>query len=194
MRHNFPRSFYLPAGAQLIARVEHLGLEAYMSQRATPRGPAYIGIGFAGQRRQPDWHFRFTTPERLAQHVADWIAGQKRRAEHVAARRAERKRAPRGVSVGDILSSSWGYDQTNVDFYQVTALIGSTMCELRRIGARSVETGMDRGQCMPHPGAFLDPARYPPLKVVVKNGSAKVGHHYATKCGPDSTHYWSSYA
>lgn len=39
-----------------------------------------------------------------------------------------------GVKVGDIFVSSWGYDQTNVDFYQVIALKGTTMVELKEIG------------------------------------------------------------
>tara|TARA_B110000908_G_C10183114_1_gene416685 strand:+ start:757 stop:1215 length:459 start_codon:yes stop_codon:yes gene_type:complete len=30
----------------------------------------------------------------------------------------------RGVKVGDIFRTSWGYDQTNIDFYEVTKLIG----------------------------------------------------------------------
>lgn len=31
-----------------------------------------------------------------------------------------------GVEVGQLFSSSWGYDQTNVDFFQVIELIGKT--------------------------------------------------------------------
>lgn len=34
---------------------------------------------------------------------------------------------------GDILYSSWGYDQTNINFYQVTKLVGKTMVELREV-------------------------------------------------------------
>lgn len=31
-----------------------------------------------------------------------------------------------GIKVGDIFSASWGYDQTNNDFFQVVALVGET--------------------------------------------------------------------
>jgi len=34
-----------------------------------------------------------------------------------------------GVQVGDIFSASWGYEQTNVDFFQVIALVGE--CSVR---------------------------------------------------------------
>lgn len=35
---------------------------------------------------------------------------------------------------GDILYSSWGYEQTNIDFYRVIKLCGKTMVELEKIG------------------------------------------------------------
>lgn len=38
-----------------------------------------------------------------------------------------------GVHVGDIYYSSWGYDQTNVDFYQVVALKGKHTAVIRQI-------------------------------------------------------------
>lgn len=40
-----------------------------------------------------------------------------------------------GVKVGDIFYNSWGYDQTNIDFYKVTR-ITRTKVELLAIGAR----------------------------------------------------------
>lgn len=38
-----------------------------------------------------------------------------------------------GVHVGDIYYSSWGYDQTNVDFYQVVALKGKHTAVIHQI-------------------------------------------------------------
>ena len=35
---------------------------------------------------------------------------------------------------GDILYSSWGYEQTNIDFYRVIKLCGKTMVKLEKIG------------------------------------------------------------
>lgn len=70
--------------------------------------------------------------------------------EQVKQRREERKATPEklaSVKVGDIFYSSWGYDQTNVDFYQVVA-INKSMATLREIGAvsSSVE-GMSDMSC-----------------------------------------------
>lgn len=38
-----------------------------------------------------------------------------------------------GVKVGDIFESSWGYEQTNVDFFQVISLVGETSVRVRQV-------------------------------------------------------------
>lgn len=38
-----------------------------------------------------------------------------------------------GVQVGDIFSASWGYEQTNVDFFQVVALVGAQSVRVRQV-------------------------------------------------------------
>lgn len=49
------------------------------------------------------------------------------------------------VKVGDIFEMSWGYDQTNVNFFQVTRMTPKGVC-VREIGSKGVE-GSDTG-CM----------------------------------------------
>lgn len=38
-----------------------------------------------------------------------------------------------GIKVGDIFSASWGWEQTNVDFFQVVALVGKTSVRVREV-------------------------------------------------------------
>ena len=38
-----------------------------------------------------------------------------------------------GVKVGDIFSASWGWEQTNVNFFQVIALVGETSVRVREV-------------------------------------------------------------
>ena len=45
-----------------------------------------------------------------------------------------------GIQVGDIFYSSWGYDQTNVDFYQVVGLTGASV-KVRQVAQRTVRSG-----------------------------------------------------
>ena len=57
------------------------------------------------------------------------------------------------VKVGSIFVMSWGYDQTNVDFYQVVALKGKTQCVVRGICGRPKEMGRD--EYVPVPDSFV---------------------------------------
>lgn len=68
--------------------------------------------------------------------------------------------------VGDILTSSWGYDQTNVDFYEVTK-VTPKQAYLCKIGASRT----DDLYLVPSPGKFIgEPSRH---KVTV-NGDGSV--------------------
>ena len=58
--------------------------------------------------------------------------------------------------VGDILHHSWGYDQTNCDFYQVVEVKKASVV-LRKIGAKHVEgsEGFMSESLMPEKDAFI---------------------------------------
>ena len=43
-----------------------------------------------------------------------------------------------GVKVGDYFSISWGYEQTNVDFFQVIALVGETSVRIREVNPERI--------------------------------------------------------
>lgn len=89
------------------------------------------------------WAYRFETVERMVEfietnynnRVAN-IASDKKRKEE---RKVQRKLQESDVQVGDIFVNSWGYEQTNVDFYQVVARSGVTVT-LREIGYDRLET------------------------------------------------------
>ena len=52
------------------------------------------------------------------------------------------------VKVGDIYVSQWGYDQTNVDYYQVMQVKSKTAV-LNQIGCNKTYTGPMNGTCVP---------------------------------------------
>ena len=55
------------------------------------------------------------------------------------------------LSEGSILYSSWGYDQTNIDFYQVVKLVGKTMCEVVQIESIIESSNGYYDMVMPYP-------------------------------------------
>ena len=73
----------------------------------------------------------------------EYKARLEKRAEERAAAREESKRqnaeAMKTVKVGDVFSCSWGWEQTNVDFFQVIALVGKNSVRLRQVNPPMVK-------------------------------------------------------
>lgn len=92
--------------------------------------------------------------------------------QHAPAPKAERAKAAKvktnkfGVKVGDFFSASWGYDQTNNDFFQVIELVGESSVRVREVDPPIIEreaTGPmaeDRVFCTKNTGELLPPSRY----------------------------------
>jgi hypothetical protein len=149
----FTRDFYIPKGATKVAD-KGSDAVAYVYSTTADRCGAAV---FFGKQAKPVVHETFRTPERREQRVRELFASRCRGNAFRVAQRQERKAAGRGLELGDILTSSWGYDQTQVDAFQVTALIGSTMVELRAIGLETVpgSEGHDCDRVTPIKDAFL---------------------------------------
>ena len=61
--------------------------------------------------------------------------------------------AKHAYQVGDILVSSWGYDQTNVSFYEVVKVTAATV-RVRRRNASVTSSGNMSGYSVPSEGFF----------------------------------------
>ena len=152
MRQALTREFYIPAGSRAV-RDRHSDAVAYLYESKS--GLLYA-MAFGGRRQKPDFHFRFRDQAKREAAIREHFEKCRQQQN----RRTENRTKPRKLQVGHILKSSWGYDQTNVDFYQVTGLIGSTMVELRKVAAVSKETASMQGTCVPDVDTFTgDPIR-----------------------------------
>jgi len=151
----------------------------------------------------------------------------KKREERMAQRRAERAAARKAakeankdiissVKVGDVFSMSWGYDQTNVDFFQVIAKVGTSSVRVRQVAPTLIheDPGMmcaDRTYAIPQDGTLLPKSSYSVFIKDQDNGDMKriqvcdyykekkiylnLGSHYAFKeTEPVAKHYESWYA
>jgi hypothetical protein len=82
---------------------------------------------------------------------------------------------PEPLKVGDILVSSWGYDQTNVDFYQVVAVSPKGGVTIREIGKEFAgETGGPSEKVVAVPNSFTGP---PMKKRPTPYGSVKISSY-----------------
>lgn len=57
--------------------------------------------------------------------------------------------------IGDIIYNSWGWEQTNIDFYQIVGITKKSI-KIRRIHQRTEETGIMCGITTPMKDFFLD--------------------------------------
>jgi hypothetical protein len=147
MRIKPQREFYIPAAACRVADK----LSSAVAYLATNAAGKPVALVFQGRRQKPDWHYRFASPAAREARVRSFF--ELVRANEGA--KQTRREKPRALDVGDVLRSSWGYDQTNIDYYQVTALIGSSMVEIREIAQDTEATGSMSGRCVPVPGRFI---------------------------------------
>lgn len=112
-------------------------------------------IAFQGKSAKPLWHHTFRSTTEIAKRIQDTVAARKAQLDAKAIERKERLAWKHGLVVGDILYASWGYDQTNVDFYQVIALKGKKMVEVRHI--RSKDDPQKQDHVLPVANTFSGP-------------------------------------
>ena len=137
------------------AIVQCKGADAMAAVFSDGKGRPCAAVWLGPRTLKPAWRYRFPTPAARAKRIAEAFEGARR----WAASRAASKAPGRLLGVGDILRASWGYDQTNIDYYEVTALVGATMVEVREISKQSVETQSMVGKCVPAPGEYIGPAK-----------------------------------
>lgn len=119
---------------------------------------------FRGRSAKPFIAERYKDEAQRARRLEELTSSVKR----VSAMKQEQKEvrtSGHGMKVGDILYDSWGYDQTNVNFYEVTGVSGASVV-VREIASKVVESYRGGEKVMPVPGDFISepmkkrPSRY----------------------------------
>ena len=99
----------------------------------------YILIVKSTSRKNGRWGYS-STIENRDKAMAYYVSNLQKSLEYKEAKKQAKKAFKHSYNVGDILYSSWGYNQTNINFYQVTKLIGKTMIELTPIRQNHVQS------------------------------------------------------
>ncbi len=74
---------------------------------------------------------------------------------------AREKKNYLGVKVGDIFCFSWGYEQTNIDYFQVVGLKGTKQVVIREIAYTTTETtGFDSYKVTACKDVFLENSQF----------------------------------
>lgn len=185
----FTRDFYIPKEARLHLDDKENAVQIYRYER---EGVLY-GLGFVGKTQKPTYAYRFRSEDERAARENYTIAAAKKRIDEAKARRAARAEFKHNVQVGDVMHCSWGWEQTNNDFYQVIAVKNKSVV-VRKIAKHYEASGWAQGNVTPLPNQFLPDAEPITRKVTMCNGININSYQWARKCEMGRSFHESSYA
>jgi hypothetical protein len=164
---------FIPSESVPVTHPKNLGV-AYVYVIKSTLKPGCIGvIAYGGNRASADFHFAYKTLELAYARVQEWFKALDLRA----AAKIERRQAsfrPHSFKINDIVTNSWGYDQTNVDWYRVVK-ISAHFVWLQPIAGHTEETGFMSGNSSP----YVDTASADPAQWGFKATSAPIEQHKA---------------
>ena len=173
---------------QQDATAQQIAGSVIITYTASDGRPCVAVFGPRGFR--PDSHYKLQSEAARVQFIEKETAKIYRQQAEAQERAKHYKAEGDKMQPGAIVVDSWGYEQTNIDFYLITARVGD-MVTLQPIGQRREYTGDMQGNCTPDPETFAgDPIR----RKVNKWGAVAP---YSFSCGriwDGRPMGWSSYA
>jgi len=134
---------------------------------------AFYAIAFAGKANKPLWNYRFRTEDRRQKQIDETIKDRKAVLKYKDDRKNERKNFEHSYKVGDFLYTSWGYDQTNVNFYEVTDVRGKVIV-VRPVSSVIDHESQGAEYVKPSKGSYTGA----PMRITPGPNGAKIdGHH-----------------
>ncbi len=101
-------------------------------ERDTP-----AAIGYIRNRSKPDFHFQFSNDRQRDSYISEWVENLSNILKQKIAKREKSNAFEHDYEVGDILCDEWGWDQSNVDFYQVVAVKTKKTIMVRKLEKNS---------------------------------------------------------
>lgn len=99
-------------------KLEHALGVCYVEEKTTARGLSYNVLGFIGTAQKSAFYESYRTAELRDKRVTEFFSNLESHAARMSERKTEREQ-PHALKVGDVIYNSWGYDQTNIDFYVI---------------------------------------------------------------------------
>ncbi len=109
----------------LIEKCENLGFALVINEELLTA--CCTKLNSKAKFPKPEFHYKFRSLERMEEYVNEFINRkleikqfQEKKKEAI---RKAKEEMNHSFKIGQILYDSWGYEQTNIDFYQVTAVL-----------------------------------------------------------------------
>ena len=91
------------------------------------------GKCFTNKSFNPKWFYRFKDLEQFNKTCLDTISNNNEVIKWKEERK-QKEQQPHTLKIGDILYCSWGYDQTQVDYFKVKEILGKTKIKIVGLG------------------------------------------------------------
>ena len=109
---------------------------------------------FYGKQTKPVGAFRFRDAAERSKTILRYFESRQASCTSKAGYRAEQKAWIPTYKIGDIFNTCWGYDQTNMEYFEVTEVKGKHLI-LCQIAVKSYATGHMSNKVIPLPGEFI---------------------------------------
>ena len=173
---------------------DNFGIEVFYSTELKK------AIFYAGKSSKYLWFFRFGSIDDMVKQIYKSINYKIRiETEKLQKKEAQKKvmdtfKASDYFSVGDVIVNTWGWEQTNVDFYQVVDVLNKKI-RVKEIGAKIVENSMySHGmacELVPAKDSFVEEGRKTEYLLSLKPDVNKTGDVTACRiCNPESYYYF----
>lgn len=115
---------------------------AYLYPTSQKSG-VWSACGFTGNRSKPDFRYWFDTKDDAKAYIQKWavvqIQKQLDKNQEKAKNKALASQLKELVSIGDVFVSSWGWEQTNINYYKVVGFSGESTLKLISIASHKFE-------------------------------------------------------
>jgi hypothetical protein len=142
-------------------------------------------IAYRGKAARSEWYYRFTSENGFLSAVTRFFESIDAHNQRTNDRKKERTEFTTSLKPGDILVMSWGWEQTNIDFYQVLDVVGKNTITMVEICSRLEETGFMQGKRTPIKNQFVAGAEFKKKRVQVC-----MGKEYVSMTSYASAHVW----
>ena len=175
-------------------RTDYPLLKAYVitHESTTEAGEIkFLAKGYKSRAKHHTFYYAFRSAVERERYINSFLKNLESHEELLHKRKLEREK-PSELNKGDCFNFSWGYEQTNQNFFQVVEVLKNNYVVIREIGKTYRETGFMFGYAKPEKDHFIgEPIR----KKVIFGDAVKIkSYGWCNKTEWDKEHIQTSYA
>ena len=132
---------YLDSSYKEVKFDNQNNLQFFLSEKEIKGKVWVVGKCFTNKSFNHTWFYRFKDMEQFNKRCFETIENNISRIESKNKYKEERTK-PHTLKVGDILYCSWGYDQTQVDYFRVKSILGKRKIKIVGLGTSLKDDGL----------------------------------------------------